>query len=127
MSEWNVQRVLLVGYSFGAGVLPFLVNRLPTDVLARIRSVALLGLSEAAVFEFRLADWLGAGGDSRYATPPEVERLRVPIVCVRGADESDSVCRALKGPHVTSVDVGRGHHFSGEYDRLASVILESQR
>ena len=124
---WNVQRVVLVGYSFGADVLPFLVNRLPSDVLARIRSVALLGLSEAAAFEFRLADWLGAGGDSRYATPPEVERLRVPIVCVRGADESDSVCRALKGPHVTSVDVGRGHHFSGEYDRLASVILESQR
>ena len=100
VSDWNVQRVILVGYSFGADVLPFLVNRLPSDALARVRSVALLGLSEAAAFEFRLASFLGGGGNSLYATAPEVERLGVPVVCVRSADEVDSECRELKGPHV---------------------------
>jgi type IV secretory pathway VirJ component len=53
-AAWKRQRVLLVGYSFGADVLPFLVNRLPSSALARISSVSLLGLSDTAAFEFHV-------------------------------------------------------------------------
>jgi type IV secretory pathway VirJ component len=126
-SAWHVNHVILVGYSFGADVLPFLVNRLPSDAAAHVRSVALLGLSGTAVFEFRLTSWLGAGSRSKYETAPEVERLRVPVVCVYGENENGSECHDLKGLHVTSTEVGRGHHFGGDYARLVSVILSSQR
>ena len=125
--EWNVQRVIVVGYSFGADVLPFLVNRLPDDVLARVRSVALLGLSESATFEFRSSSWINGGGTSTYRTAPEVERLRVPVVCVRGRDEGESACIALKGSQISSIAVGRGHHFSGDYENLARTILTADR
>jgi type IV secretory pathway VirJ component len=127
MSEWAAKRVILVGYSFGADVLPFLVNRLPASLQSHVRSVALLGLSETADFEFHLSDWIGHGGASQYRTVPEAERLTVPVLCVRGADEHDSGCRAVKGPHITSLDVGNGHHFSGDYARLVDVILSTYR
>jgi type IV secretory pathway VirJ component len=120
---WKKQRVLLVGYSFGADVLPFLVNRLPAPALARIGSVSLLGLSDTAAFEFRVASWLGGGGDIRHPTAPEVARMTVPVTCVHGADERDSACLALKAPHVRIVPVGRGHHFGGDYGRLVELIL----
>lgn len=122
-AAWKKDRVLLVGYSFGADVLPFLVNRLPDAALARVASVSLLGLSDTAAFEFRVSSWLGGGRDTRYLTLPEVARLAVPVTCVHGADEKDSACLGLKGPRVRTVPVGSGHHFGGDYARLVELVL----
>jgi len=122
-AAWKKERVLLVGYSFGADVLPFLVNRLPTPARARISSVSLLGLSDTAAFEFHMSSWLGGGGDTHHPTAPEVARMMVPVTCVHGTDEKDSACLALKGPRVRIVPVGSGHHFGGNYERLVDLIL----
>jgi type IV secretory pathway VirJ component len=92
-----------------------------------VAGVSLLGLAETADFEFHLASWLGGGERSRYQTVPEVERLAVPVTCVFGADESDSACRLLTGPHVKAVAVGRGHHFGDDYARVVEVILRRGR
>jgi type IV secretory pathway VirJ component len=127
ISEWNVTRVILVGYSFGADVLPFLVNRLPAALVSRVRLVALLGPSETADFEFHVSEWIGHHPSSQYRTLPEAERLAVPVVCARGSDEDDSACRTLKGAHVTSLEIGNGHHFSGNYGPLADAILNAYR
>jgi type IV secretory pathway VirJ component len=124
-AAWKKERVLLVGYSFGADALPFLVNRLPAPALARIRGATLLGLSDTAAFEFHVSSWLGGGGDARFSTVPEVGRMSVPVTCVHGGDESDSACLALKGPRVEVVPVGSGHHFGGRYERLVELILGS--
>lgn len=122
-AAWHKSRVLLVGYSFGADALPFLAARLPPSTAARVAGVALLGLSPTATFEFHVSSWLGGGADARYPTPAEVERLRVPVLCVDGADEADSACRALHGPRVRVETVGTGHHFGGEYGRIATLAL----
>jgi type IV secretory pathway VirJ component len=127
MSVWTAHRVILVGYSFGADVLPFLVNRLSASLRSHVRSVALLGPSETADFEFHVSDWIRHGGTSQYRTVPEAERLTVPVLCVRGADENDSACRTLKGAHVTSLETGHGHHFSGNYAQIVDVILNTYR
>ena len=124
MSEWRADRVILVGYSFGADVLPFLVNRLPASLQSHVRSVALLGLSETADFEFHVSDWISHSGTSAYRTIPETERISVPVLCVRGAAENDSACSTLKGPHITSLEVGQGHHFSGNYAELVDAIAK---
>jgi type IV secretory pathway VirJ component len=121
---WRQERVLVVGYSFGADVAAFLVNRLGAGTKSRVAGVTLLGPSEEAAFEFHLSSWLGGGGDPTRRTVPEIERLSVPVTCVFSSDEEDSVCRAVKGPRIRSVAVGRGHHFGGEYDRLVELILK---
>ena len=94
---WGKRRFLLVGYSFGADVLPFLVSRLPADLRARVALVGLLGLSEQASFEFHVAGWLGVE-TGHHPTVPEVARLEAtPVLCLRGEDEADSACRLLHG------------------------------
>jgi type IV secretory pathway VirJ component len=55
---------------------------------------------------------------------PEVKRLGVPVLCVRGGDETDSECRDLQGPNITSIAVGGGHQFGGDYARVVDAILD---
>jgi type IV secretory pathway VirJ component len=120
---WRRTRVTLIGYSFGADVLPFLAARLPADALRHVSRVALLGLSPTASFEFHVAEWLGRATATEYKTVPETERLAVPVLCIRGAGESDSACSSLRGRQISVVTIGSDHHFSGEYRRVAEAIL----
>ena len=123
LSAWRKQRVLLVGYSFGADVLPFVINRLPPDLRARVATVNLLGLDSSASFEVRISGWLG-GDSGGPPTRPELERLgSVPVLCIYGEGETDSICPELSASTVTREQIGKGHHFSGEYSLLADRIL----
>jgi type IV secretory pathway VirJ component len=127
LSAWNKQKVLLVGYSFGADVLPFVVNRLPQDLRARIASVSLLGIDAHASFEISIADWVG-NDEGGPRTQPEVTALGpLPVLCVYGEGEADSICPGLPAGSVVRVQVGHGHHFSGDYAELADRILAFAR
>ena len=88
LAVWNRQEVLLIGYSFGADVLPFFANRLPADLLERVRLVALLGPGKTADFEFHVTDWLG-GGSKGQPVLPEVKKLagHPPVLCLYGSQE----------------------------------------
>jgi type IV secretory pathway VirJ component len=128
LAAWNKERVILVGYSFGADVLPFVVNRLPPELRARIASVSLLGIDANASFEVSVADWVGSG-DGGPPTRPEVAALsQVAVLCIYGEGESDSICPGLPaGASIAREQVGKGHHFSGEYATLADRILAFAR
>ena len=131
LAAWNKQRVLLVGYSFGADVLPFVVNRLPPDLRARVATVSLLGVDSNASFEIKIAGWVGAD-DGGPATRPEVAAMAgVPVLCIYGEGETDSICpglpRAPEPSRISLAEIGKGHHFSGEYSALAERILAFAR
>jgi type IV secretory pathway VirJ component len=49
------------------------------------------------------------------------------VLCIYGAGESDSVCPELSGAGVAREEIGKGHHFSGEYAALADRILAFAR
>ncbi len=122
LAAWHKERVLLIGYSFGADVLPFVVNRLPAELRAHVVSVSLLGIDASASFEMHLSDWVG-GDDAGLQTGPEVRRLALPVLCLYGAGEKDSICPGLPAGSITREQVGTGHHFGGEYGTLAERIL----
>ena len=82
MDEWDSKDVVLIGYSQGADVLPFVVNRLPAQTRAQVRLAAMLGLGERAVFEFHLASWLSRNDDG-LAIAPELQRMSdIRALCV---------------------------------------------
>jgi type IV secretory pathway VirJ component len=127
LAAWSKQRVLLVGYSFGADVLPFVINRLPPDLHQRVASVSLLGIDAHASFEVRIADWVG-GDNGGPPTQPELAQVsHVPVLCIYGEGEEDSICPGLPAGGIAREQVGKGHHFSGEYATLADRILTFAR
>jgi type IV secretory pathway VirJ component len=122
-AAWHKPKVILIGYSQGADVLPFAFNRLTTAARADVAVAAVLGLSPHALFEFHLSNWLG-DDDSGPATLPEMNRIAgIPVLCVYGADESDSLCPTLDAHRFTLIETKGGHHFDGDYAALARQIL----
>jgi type IV secretory pathway VirJ component len=123
LAHFGKQRVLLIGYSQGADVLPFAVNRLPQATRARVALTAVMGMSERALFEFHLSSWI-SDSDSGPATLPEINRITgMPVLCIYGADESDSLCPKLDPKKFNIVKLKGGHHFDGDYANLARQIL----
>lgn len=128
-AAWKCPRVLLVGYSRGADVLPFLINRLPADTQRSVDVIALLGLEPLIDFRYH-PSWIPLyhPHEIQHPVKPEVEKLRGHrIICVRGKVEKDSLCPALDPGLVTVLTVDGGHHFAGHYAALADKILAAKR
>ena len=127
LTSWKKQSVLLIGFSQGADVMPFIVNRLPAATRERLRMVALLSLSQTAVFEFHLQNWIG-GDEDAIAVGPELLRMKgVRGVCVYGEDDTDSMCARPAAKSLQVVKLSGGHHFDGDYAHLASLLLSHMR
>ena len=110
LKAWDKRKVIVIGYSFGADVAPFMVSRLPEDLRDTVQLVALLGASPKATFEFHvMSDWLGAKSKAKsYPTQPEVEKLKgLKVLCVYGR-------RRYGLPvHATETGFGQEHTTAG--------------
>ena len=122
------QKVLLIGYSQGADVMPFIINRLPAQTRAEVALGAVMGLSEHALFEFHMGNWINANQDQGLPTAPEMEKPSdIPMLCIYGTGETDTLCPKLDPKKVQVVQLPGGHHFGGDYERLAREILNAAK
>ena len=117
--------MLLVGYSQGADILPFALNKLAPATRSRIALAAAIGLGDHAVFEFHLSNWTSEIKEG-YDTLPEVQKIAgTRFVCIYGHEEDDTICPKLKGAAVRVVELPGSHHVNGDYARLAEEILNA--
>jgi type IV secretory pathway VirJ component len=121
--------VILVGYSFGADVLPFMVNHMAADTRSQVKMISLMGISQHASFTIRLQDILGGTNTDGPPTLPELLRLKgLPIQCVFGQIEQNSVCAQKElDDVVTRIELGGGHHFDGDYRHTADIIIGADK
>ena len=127
LKTWQKEGAVLAGYSLGADVLPFMAVRLPADLRARVRLIALLAPSHETAFEFHLSDWMGAGSrGTQYPLRPELQKLQnLPTLCFYGKEERDTLCRDPLPPSVTVIRMDGGHHFDGAYATIAGRIIKA--
>ena len=68
---------MLIGYSFGASLVPVVANRLPDDARARVDGGVLISPDDEAVFEIHVGDWFGSTHhDEAMPIGPEMRRAR---------------------------------------------------
>jgi type IV secretory pathway VirJ component len=126
---WNRSKVIVIGYSFGADVLPFMLNRIPKASLQKIGVIAFLGLGSTADFEFHLSDWLSnrTRSDARLVRP-ELEKLRGrKMLCFYGTEDADALCRELDPGLAKVIALHTGHRFGKDYQPIVDAILEEAR
>jgi type IV secretory pathway VirJ component len=121
--HWQKSRALLIGYSQGADVLPFAVNRLAADTKRLVAWTVLMGLGETASFEFHLGNWLGNDVDGEPILPEVGKLSAATTLCLYGRDDEDSICPKIPASDIHALALPGSHHFDGAYDMLADIIF----
>ncbi|HEY3729936.1 MAG TPA: AcvB/VirJ family lysyl-phosphatidylglycerol hydrolase [Steroidobacteraceae bacterium] len=125
--RWQRRKVVLIGFSFGADVLPLMVNDLPGDLRSDISLITLLAPERRTAFEVVASGWFGVHNGAGMAIAPELLKLSgIHIQCFYGSDEgADSLCTTAEAAKmgVEVVVKPGGHHFDRNYQELADQIL----
>ncbi len=126
------QSWVLIGYSFGANILPLVYERLPPALRERVVLSVLLSPELRTDFEIHMAGWLGAqaGGHTMPILPSLLSIPAPRVLCVQGLDEgASSLCSqpALPQAGVEVLRLPGGHHYDEDYPALAMKIMDALR
>ena len=119
--KWNKKRVILMGYSMGAEVLPFAVNRLEDKYKQQLKDVILIGPSQKAIFRLKPTDYLfeEKKGTDIFTELLKMKPQRSFIIC---DDNPNSLCRKNLDGISDHEFLGGGHHFGHDYLLLSELI-----
>lgn len=116
--------VMLIGYSFGADTLPLAYPLLSKDLQDRTRVIALMAPSLSTSLQVTISGWLGID-DSGYPVPPAIAALpKDKVLCIYGKDDDDGGCEDPAVKDITKIETDGGHHFDGDYTKIAQRFLD---
>jgi len=130
---WAKSELLLIGFSMGADVMPFMVNRLNANTKHKIRSVNLLNPANTVDFVFHVSGWFSTAGELPYKLYPEMKDwTQWPVNCFYSKTQ-DSLCETIKANLPQKPDnqqlfyLSGDHHFNGNYQQLIKWILANSK
>jgi type IV secretory pathway VirJ component len=112
---------VVLGYSFGADVSPFLATRLTSSLFAKCKNVIMLSPSTNTDFEIKVLDMLGWGSSKGKNVVNEVNKVTTPVILFFGSDENDFPVNEVTIKKQVVVMEG-GHHYDNNVDDLANKI-----
>ncbi len=125
LKAWHKSKVVLIGYSQGADVIPYMVTRLPEALRAKVASIGLVGPDDQAELDMGLSGFRNRKPPATLPVVPETARLKGhKVVCVYGKREKHSICPALDPAlGIDLLTVGSGHGFSGRAPEMIERFL----
>lgn len=105
----DIDRVVLIGQSFGADMLPTGIASLPPALRGKVALVALIVPATTAEFRASPTEMFSWGEPEIDAVPAGRALTWVPALCISGADEVHSLCPSLKQPNMQHVVLPGGH------------------
>ncbi len=126
MKKWDKQRIVLLGYSLGAEIIPFVATRVPEDLKDKVAMVVMIGPSADTMFEFHLEDWvISPTNRAKFPVQPEIEKINGPkVLCVTSTEDGDCICEKLDPQKVIVLKREGNHHFNDDFKGLADAIWD---
>lgn len=122
MKLGKTDHVVLIGQSFGADMLHAGLAQFPAAARKPIRSVVLIVPGEDIIFRASPIELAGLETADQRAYPT-ASRLRwVPVTCIHGAEEPDSLCPELQMPNVRRITLPGGHGLHSDYRAIEDAI-----
>ena len=123
---WQVTNFALIGYSFGAAVIPLAWPTLDPEVQKRIKSVVLLAPEPVGRLQMSMSGWLGIRSSDDIGLGPYLAQIPANrIMCIYSIEEQKDGTTGCTLPELdgaTRVERAGGHHFGGAYHELAQLI-----
>lgn len=124
MQQWHRNSFILAGFSFGADVLPFVVNRLPESLMKHCEGVALFSPGTTTDFEIHISQMLSDHRQWKYSVVNEIEALKpVKLLCFFGDEEHEFPVKIISRPDWQLIYLQGGHHYEKNTDNIAKIVF----
>ena len=123
MTTMKLKKVVMIGYSMGADVMPFVVTRCKKEIHDKLKYVVLMSPSATTDFEVHVADILGIGNASGQSVAAEINKISQPILIVFGQNENAFPMKAITIKNYKVNKLPGGHHYDGNPAAVCNLIL----
>src|SRR5664280_537196 len=125
---WGRDKFVLIGYSLGAEIVPFIVNRLPEETKSRIESVVLLSPATTTDFEIHISNMLGMGNRQNvYHTIDEIIKAQsIPTLIIFGDGEKTEIPALLSKTSVVIRKIPGDHHYKFNLPLIMQTMKDNK-
>jgi type IV secretory pathway VirJ component len=120
-NKWGGKKVVFIGYSMGAEILPFAIDCMEERYVNELIDLILIGPWQKATFKVKLRDYLFEvnEGTDIYAELLKLKTEKAYVIC---DDNEFSICNRDLERIIDHDFLGGGHHFAGDYTTLSKLI-----
>jgi type IV secretory pathway VirJ component len=122
-TQWKRDSVVLIGYSFGADVTPFLYNYAGSPFTKKVSHLVLMLPYTSTDFEVHLTEMIGMASHDAYSVVNEVNKITKPLLFILGTEKDQFPVQTLTNKNYKLITEGGGHHFDDKADKVASYVL----
>jgi type IV secretory pathway VirJ component len=126
--EWGRDKFVLIGYSLGAEIVPFIVNRLPEDIRSKVVSNVLLSPATTTDFEIHITNMLGMGNrQNTYNTTDEIIKMQsIHTLLIFGEGEKNQLPELLQGNNLIIRKIPGDHHYKFNLPLIIQTMKENK-
>lgn len=121
------QTVILVGFSFGADVAPFVYNLFSDNLKEKIQKVFVIGPSKSNDFEIHLNEYLGMEPKGSLPVVPQINEMKnVPVTVILSDFEYKyfPYWEIRLGSNYQMLHLSGDHHYNGNTERLVDTVVK---
>lgn len=122
MALGHVDKVVVLGQSFGADMVHVGLENLPADLRSHVSLVVLTVPTRTVFLRVSPLEWLDKTTPDAPAIASASKLDWVPVVCIRGTEETDSLCPLLHLPRLTQLALPGDHYLEHDADRVFTTI-----
>jgi type IV secretory pathway VirJ component len=125
MQQWNKSSSVLIGYSFGACVAPFIANNFPDSLKETLKGVYCCSPDETGDFEIHISDMLSLQTKEKYDVVGELEKISsLNPVCIFGIEENMELRNHFSMNGIKVETLPGNHHYNNDFSALSTIIIK---
>ncbi len=123
--KWHVNHWVLIGYSFGADVVPFFSDQRGSGIPVKLPGASIMiSPFSSTNFEVKLADMIAdVPSKGKYDVVSALEKTPTPTLVVYAEDETYKLPVIRDNHFLTFKELPGGHHYNEDIDSLAGHIV----
>jgi type IV secretory pathway VirJ component len=123
LAQWKRDSIVLIGYSFGSDVTPFLYNYAGKSFTKKVTHLVLMLPYTSTDFEVHVTEMIGIATRDTYSVVNEVNKITRPILFILGTEKDQFPVQTLTYKNHVVITEGGGHHFDDKADKVATHVL----
>jgi type IV secretory pathway VirJ component len=125
--EWGKTQFIIIGYSQGAEIVPFLVTHFPDALKSKVLSTVMLSPETTTDFEIHITNMLGLGNrQNTYNVIEEINKMpKTNAICIFGEHEKTPAPELLKGTSVKILFIPGDHHYKSNTSLIVKTMKDN--